>query len=146
LTQSKQQFKSAREAFLRVAWARSAFTRLLQRALRGTLGAAHCYNASMHIVYVLEEKNTHEKYIGYTTDLKRRLAEHNRHKNVSTAHGEHWKLIYAEAYVEKMDAIGREKFLKSGAGWRFLKKQMKHYFGSGEKGHQPTPIVMNGTT
>jgi hypothetical protein len=26
-----------------------------------------------------------------------------------------------------MDAIGREKFLKSGAGWRYIKKQLKHY-------------------
>lgn len=81
----------------------------------------------MHCVYVIENIETREWYIGYTRDLKRRIHEHNTHKNISTKRRAEWKLIYAEAYVEKMDALGREEFLKSGAGWRFLKKQLKHY-------------------
>lgn len=81
----------------------------------------------MHHVYLLESEVTGKRYIGYTTDLKRRLTEHNNHKNVSTAKEQKWKLIYCETYVNKMDALGREKFLKSGAGWRFLKKQIAHY-------------------
>jgi hypothetical protein len=32
-----------------------------------------------------------------------------------------WKLIYYEAYTQREDAEGREKFLKSGAGRRFLR-------------------------
>ena len=36
-------------------------------------------------------------------------------------------LIYYEAYLEEEDALGREKFLKSGSGRRFLKKQLRHY-------------------
>ncbi len=81
----------------------------------------------MHHVYLIESEPNRKWYIGYTTDLKRRLAEHNRHKNVSTAREEKWKLIYCESYLNKMDALGREKFLKSGAGRRFLKKQLSHY-------------------
>tara|TARA_Y100000310_G_C20657684_1_gene802853 strand:+ start:1077 stop:1343 length:267 start_codon:yes stop_codon:yes gene_type:complete len=80
----------------------------------------------MHYVYVIENEFGNW-YIGYTTNLWRRISEHNSHKNVSTAKSEKWKIIYSEAYVEKMDAIGREKFLKSGSGWKFLKKQMKYY-------------------
>ena len=80
----------------------------------------------MHHVYLLESENG-KRYIGYTTDLKRRLLEHNDHKNVSTSKEKNWKLIYCETYVNKMDALGREKFLKSGSGWRFLKKQLRHY-------------------
>jgi predicted GIY-YIG superfamily endonuclease len=38
-----------------------------------------------------------------------------------------WKLIYYEAYTEREDAEGREKFLKSGAGRRFLRSQLRHY-------------------
>jgi len=82
----------------------------------------------MHHVYIIENKDGNW-YIGYSTNLRQRIADHNRHKNVSTARGENWQLIYCESYIEKMDALGREKFLKSGAGWRFLKKQMKHYVG-----------------
>lgn len=81
----------------------------------------------MHCVYVLEDAESKKKYIGYTTNLKRRLFEHNQHKNMSTSRGSKWNLIYCEVYVNKMDALGREKFLKSGSGWRFLKKQLKHY-------------------
>jgi len=36
-------------------------------------------------------------------------------------------LIYYEAYTEREDAEGREKFLKSGAGRRFLRAQLRHY-------------------
>lgn len=81
----------------------------------------------MHLVYLIESQKTHEWYIGYTANLKKRLSSHNNNKNKSTANKGPWKLIYCEAYIEKKDALGREKFLKSGAGWRFLKKQIKHY-------------------
>ena len=39
-----------------------------------------------------------------------------------------WKLIYYEAYLNQHDALGREKYLKSGAGRRFLKAQLRNYF------------------
>ncbi len=82
---------------------------------------------AMYHVYLLEGQTTGKHYIGYTTDMGRRLMEHNNHKNVSTSKDFRWKLIYCETYLNKMDAIGREKFLKSGSGWRFLKKQIHHY-------------------
>jgi len=39
-----------------------------------------------------------------------------------------WQLIYYESYLKKSDTIGREKFLKGGAGRKYLKKQLKNYF------------------
>ena len=36
-------------------------------------------------------------------------------------------LIYFEGYLVKEDALGREKFLKSGSGYKYLHKQLKHY-------------------
>jgi integrase len=39
-----------------------------------------------------------------------------------------WKLIYYEAYTQEADALGREEYLKSGSGRKFLKRQLKHYF------------------
>src|SRR3990167_8781224 len=81
----------------------------------------------MYFVYIIESESTKQWYIGYTTNIGQRLDAHNDGKNVSTSHGGPWKLIYYEAYVEKMDALGREKFLKSGAGHRFLKKQLNYF-------------------
>ena len=84
----------------------------------------------MHFVYVLESLTTKKWYIGYTQNIEQRVTAHNEGKNVSTSHGGPWKLIYYEAYLEKMDALGREKFLKSGSGHRFIQKQLSKYFHS----------------
>ncbi len=78
-------------------------------------------------MYVLESLKDHGWYIGYTRDLRQRLLAHNAGCNRSTVHRKPLKLIYAEAYLEKADALGREKFLKSGNGREILKKQLRSY-------------------
>jgi putative endonuclease len=78
-------------------------------------------------VYVLHSAKDNGFYIGFSTDLKRRLAEHTRGASFATKSRGPWKLIYYEAYTEREDAQGREKFLKSGAGRRFLRAQLRHY-------------------
>lgn len=80
-----------------------------------------------HFVYVLESLVDKSWYIGYTTEPKRRLSEHNASKNASTKSKKPWQILYLEAYRDKRDALGREKFLKSGSGRIYLKKQLKHY-------------------
>ena len=67
----------------------------------------------MYIVYVLEHSETHELYVGYTTDLKRRIREHNaRGKKFTTRKSGQWILVYAEAYKGESDAREREGKLK----------------------------------
>ncbi|MDD5251385.1 MAG: GIY-YIG nuclease family protein [Patescibacteria group bacterium] len=83
----------------------------------------------MYYVYLLRDTTSGRWYIGFTSDLRRRIQEHKRHKNISTADYGNIRLIYYEAYLNKLDAIGREKFLKSGSGYRFLKKQLSNYLG-----------------
>ncbi|MFA5773748.1 MAG: GIY-YIG nuclease family protein [Candidatus Paceibacterota bacterium] len=81
----------------------------------------------MYYVYVLES-NDDSLYIGYTSDLKRRLSEHNGKRGGKTTKSKDgWKLIYYEAYIEQYDAIGREKFLKGGSGRKYINKQLFHY-------------------
>ncbi len=79
----------------------------------------------MFYVYLLENERG-QWYIGYTGDLRRRESEHRSGQNRSTSRGK-YRLIYYEAYLEKMDAIGRERFLKSGSGRRFLKNQLRQH-------------------
>ena len=83
----------------------------------------------MYKVYVLENQNDKSWYIGQTTNLENRLRQHNLGYGCKTTKDKvgAWKLIYAEAYSNKQDALGREKFLKSGSGRAYLKKQMKNY-------------------
>jgi putative endonuclease len=81
----------------------------------------------MFYVYLLHSTKDNGFYIGCSTDLKRRLSEHTRGASFATKSRGPWKLIYYEAYTEGEDAQGREKFLKSGAGRRFLRAQLRHY-------------------
>jgi len=80
-----------------------------------------------YIVYVLEDQIDKTWYIGFTTKLERRLKDHLGKHSPYTSKKKALKLIYAEMYLDKFDALGREKFLKSGSGYNFLKKQLKHY-------------------
>jgi len=81
----------------------------------------------MFYVYILHSESDEGLYIGFSTDLRRRLKEHQERKSFATSFRGPWRLIYYEAYSEEADALGRERFLKSGGGRRFLKKQLKHY-------------------
>ena len=81
-------------------------------------------------VYVISSIESGEFYIGYSQNLKKRLADHNSGKNHSTKLKKPWQLIYFEGYKDKQDALGREKFLKSGSGSKYLRKQLAHYLKS----------------
>jgi predicted GIY-YIG superfamily endonuclease len=67
-------------------------------------------------------------YIGYSANLRRRLTQHNEGAAVATSHRGPWKLIYYEAYLELVDALGRARYLKSRGGRCFLRTQLRHYF------------------
>jgi putative endonuclease len=81
----------------------------------------------MYYVYVLQSEADQGLYIGFSSDLRRRISEHRQGLAFATSFRGPWRLIYYEAYVEQEDALGREQFLKSGSGRRFLKRQLKHY-------------------
>ncbi len=82
----------------------------------------------MYWVYILENAEDQGWYIGYTSNLKRRLAEHQAGMGSQTTSRKNgWRLIYCEGYVHQKDAEDRERYLKSGAGRTYLKKQMRHY-------------------
>ena len=67
-------------------------------------------------------------YTGYTSDLKKRIGEHESGYVLSTKGRRPLKLIYAEWCLNQKDAIAREKYLKSGMGKRYLKNRLKYYF------------------
>jgi putative endonuclease len=81
----------------------------------------------MFYVYILHSESDRRLYIGFSTDLRRRLKEHREGKAFATSFRGPWRLVYYEAYLEEEDALGREQYLKSGGGRHFLVKQLKHY-------------------
>lgn len=83
-----------------------------------------------YYIYVLQSLKDKNFYVGFTTDLKNRVKDHNNGRNISTRNRKPLKLIYFEGYLNKKDTLGREKFLKSGSGLRYIKKQLKNFLCS----------------
>ena len=73
----------------------------------------------MHYVYLLQHSKTFEKYIGQTSDIKRRLKDHNSGFQTSTRRkiGK-WEIIYVEIFRSKQDALIREGKLKNNSRGR----------------------------
>lgn len=82
----------------------------------------------MYYVYILQSIKIEKTYTGFTGDLRRRLNEHNEGESTFTKFGRPWKLIYYEAYLNKKDAMIREKYLKTGWGRNYIKKILKNYY------------------
>ncbi len=78
----------------------------------------------MYYTYVLVSDKDKRLYIGWTVDLKNRVAKHNSGLVASTRLRKPFKLIYYEACLNKKLAIKREKTLKTGYGRKFLKKRL----------------------
>lgn len=86
------------------------------------------YNYCVYYVYILQSSQRNNwLYKGSTSDLKRRVADHNAGKNFSTAPYVPLKLVYYEAYLLKVDAEARERYLKTSMGMRVIKKQLSNY-------------------
>ncbi|MBN1526633.1 MAG: GIY-YIG nuclease family protein [Candidatus Omnitrophica bacterium] len=75
----------------------------------------------MYYVYALRSKQNNKRYIGYThKSPEERLHDHNTGSNVWTRQNSPFELIYHESLSDKKSALAREKYLKTGAGRKFL--------------------------
>ena len=79
----------------------------------------------MYYVYVLRSEKDARFYVGCTANLRKRLAEHNDGKVRSTCHRIPLNLVYYEASRNQIDALHREKYLKSTYGKRYIRNRLK---------------------
>ena len=66
-------------------------------------------------------------YTGYTSNLNKRLEEHENGNVQSTKNRLPIKLVYFEGCLNQQDATHREKYLKTTYGKRYLKNRLKNY-------------------
>ena len=78
----------------------------------------------MFYTYVLKSKKDNELYIGFSSDLKNRLTEHNKGLVEATKNRRPFEIVYYEACLNEKKAIAREKVLKTGFGRLYLKKRI----------------------
>ena len=81
----------------------------------------------MYFVYILRSKKDNKNYTGFTTNLKKRVAEHNEGQVVSTKYRRPLELIYFEGCLDARDARRRETYLKTTYGKRYVKNRIKEY-------------------
>ena len=71
-------------------------------------------------VYVLgsRAKDRYLTYVGWTTDVDRRLRQHNAGTGARTTRGRVWVLLYAERFATRRKAMSREWHLKRDRKFR----------------------------
>jgi len=78
----------------------------------------------MYYTYVLFNKVTGRYYIGYTTDLRKRLNKHYSGKVLPTKSNLNYRLVGFIGFVNRSDALDFEKYLKTGSGVAFMNKHL----------------------
>ena len=65
-------------------------------------------------VYVLgcRSKDRYLTYVGWTTDIGRRLTQHNAGTGARTTRGRAWVLLHTEKFRTRRQAMSREWYLK----------------------------------
>ena len=87
-----------------------------------------------YYVYVLLSEKDNQFYTGYTSDLERRLREHNEGKVASTRRRRPFRLVYWEGCLNQQDATRREKYLKTAWGKRYIKNRLQNYLTACQEG------------
>ena len=95
----------------------------------------------MYYVYIIQSEKDSLFYTGFTTDLNRRISEHNNGTQVSTKNRAPFQLVYYEWGLNKEDAIAREKYLKSGMGKKYINNRIKNYLTSDKDRAGACPVT-----
>ena len=74
-------------------------------------------------VYILRSlREPTEYYVGSTSNVVARLADHNAGVSAHTAKHRPWELVVAVEFANEERAIAFERYLKSGSGRAFAKR------------------------
>jgi len=80
----------------------------------------------MYTVYAIKSLTRNYIYVGMTSDLKKRLLQHNSDYEQTTKPYRPFELIYSELAENREQARIREKYFKSGIGKDFLRKLLNN--------------------
>ena len=78
-------------------------------------------------VYMLKSVGSNSvTYVGYTSNLRKRISLHNCGKGAKFTRGRKWKLVFKEKCNSKSEAISREYYIKNNRKIRNkIKKKYK---------------------
>ena len=79
----------------------------------------------MFQVYILKSLKNGRFYTGSTTNLERRLEEHNQTGNGYTKLTRPFILVYKKNFLTRKEAVQRELYLKTGMGREWIYKNFR---------------------
>lgn len=77
----------------------------------------------MYYVYILQDERD-KLYVGYSSDLKERLKDHQYKAVATTKIYKEPRLAWYCAFQDKKAALDFEKYLKAGSGHAFARKHL----------------------
>lgn len=80
-----------------------------------------------YTTYILKSIDRDWYYTGHTSDMKRRLSEHNLGRNKATKPYKPFRIVYEEHFSTKGDAFGREMQIKKYRHGEAFKKLIDSY-------------------
>ena len=83
-----------------------------------------------YFVYILitSSKNRYISYVGYTSNIEKRINAHNSSKGAKFTKGRKWKLVFKKKFKTKSEAMKAEIKIKKDKNFRnkFKKKFIKN--------------------
>ena len=75
-------------------------------------------------VYILYSEKLKKHYIGFSSDIEKRLDYHNstKYNHIWTKRGIPWNLVFKHAFDNKPEALKAEKFIKKQKSKQFILK------------------------
>jgi len=80
----------------------------------------------MYYVYIFQSQKDKKLYIGFTSNLKKRIRKHRVEEVTSTKTRRPLRLIFYEAFLAKQDALRRERYFKTQKGKASLKQIIRN--------------------
>ena len=76
----------------------------------------------IYYVYLIKTINglKNKSYVGFTNNIKIRIAKHNSNKGAKSTKGYKWELIYKKKFISKSKAMSYEYKLKKDRKFRKL--------------------------
>ena len=78
----------------------------------------------MYMVYVIRSRVSGMLYTGQTSNFERRFEQHQQGISRFTRGRGPWEIILTERHNTLIEAMRRERFLKSGRGREWLKEKL----------------------
>jgi putative endonuclease len=75
-----------------------------------------------YTVYALQSQTDGRIYVGFSSNVEKRLKEHNLGKTKSTKGFRPWIIIFSEDCSNRIEARIKEKYYKTGIGKEKVKK------------------------